>query len=52
VAFERGFVHVELPAPLAINIAGRVEVFRDEGGTTYAADGPRLVSSAGLLCGW
>ena len=37
VAFERGFVRVELPAPLAINLAGRVEVFRDEGSTTTPA---------------
>ena len=31
VAFERGYVQVELPAPLASNRPGRVEVFRDPG---------------------
>jgi predicted dehydrogenase len=33
VAFERGFVRVSLPAPVTNNLAGCVEVFRDEGGT-------------------
>ena len=33
VCFERGYVRVDLPAPLAINRPGRVEVLRDpEGG--------------------
>jgi len=32
VAFEHGYVRVDLPAPLAINRAGTVEVFRDSGG--------------------
>ncbi|HEU5078799.1 MAG TPA: Gfo/Idh/MocA family oxidoreductase [Opitutaceae bacterium] len=32
VAFERGYVQIDLPAPLAINRAGTVEVFRDLGG--------------------
>jgi predicted dehydrogenase len=31
VAFERGYVKLELPAPLAANRPGRVEVFRDPG---------------------
>jgi predicted dehydrogenase len=31
VAFERGYVKLELPAPLARNRAGRVEVLRDPG---------------------
>ena len=30
-AFERGYVRVELPAPLASNRAGRVEILRDPG---------------------
>ncbi len=34
VAFERGYVRVDLPAPLAINRAGTAEVFRDLGGET------------------
>jgi len=32
VAFERGYVRVDLPAPLAINRAGSAEVFCDLGG--------------------
>ncbi|HVU23027.1 MAG TPA: Gfo/Idh/MocA family oxidoreductase [Opitutus sp.] len=32
VAFERGYVRVDLPAPLAINRAGTAEVFCDLGG--------------------
>ncbi|MFO7957744.1 MAG: Gfo/Idh/MocA family oxidoreductase [Candidatus Brocadiia bacterium] len=29
VAFERGYVHLELPAPMALNRAGSVEVYQD-----------------------
>ncbi|MCC6731400.1 MAG: Gfo/Idh/MocA family oxidoreductase [Chthonomonadales bacterium] len=32
VAFERGYVRIDLPAPLASNRPGRVEVFKDPGG--------------------
>ncbi len=32
VAFERGYVKLELPAPLASNRPGRVTLFRDPGG--------------------
>jgi predicted dehydrogenase len=31
VCFERGYVRLELPAPLACNRPGRVEIFRDPG---------------------
>ena len=31
VAFERGYVKLELPAPLALHRPGRVEIFRDPG---------------------
>jgi predicted dehydrogenase len=31
VAFEKGYVKLDLPAPLATNRPGRVEVFRDPG---------------------
>lgn len=31
VAFERGYVKIDLPAPLASNRPGRVEIFRDPG---------------------
>lgn len=34
VAFERGYVKVRLPAPLAANRAGTLEVLRDPGGGT------------------
>jgi predicted dehydrogenase len=33
VAFERGYIKVDWPAPLAINRPGRVELFRDPGGS-------------------
>jgi predicted dehydrogenase len=29
VAFERGYVKIELPAPVALNRPGRVEILRD-----------------------
>ena len=32
VCFEKGYVKLELPAPLASNRAGRVEILRDPGG--------------------
>ena len=32
VTFERGYVRLDVPAPLASNRAGRVEIFRDAGG--------------------
>ena len=31
VAFEHGYVKIELPAPLASNVPGRLEVYRDPG---------------------
>jgi predicted dehydrogenase len=31
VAFEQGYIRLDLPAPLALNRPGRVEVFRDPG---------------------
>ncbi len=34
VAFERGYIKIELPAPLASNRPGRVELFRDPGNGT------------------
>ena len=43
VAFERGYVKLELPAPLASNRAGRVEIFRDPGeGKTPTTVVPQL----------
>ena len=32
VAFERGFVKIELPAPVALNRPGKVEIYKDPGG--------------------
>jgi predicted dehydrogenase len=32
VAFERGFVKIELPAPMARNRPGKVDIFKDPGG--------------------
>lgn len=32
VAFERGFVKLELPAPVAMNRPGKVEIYKDAGG--------------------
>ena len=31
VAFEHGYIKIELPAPLASNVPGRVEIYRDPG---------------------
>ena len=43
VAFERGYVKVELPAPLASNRPGRVEILRDAGnGATPTVTSPHL----------
>jgi predicted dehydrogenase len=42
VCFERGFVRLELPAPLAANRPGRVEIFRDPGDTSPQTVIPQL----------
>ena len=42
VAFERGYVKLELPAPLVINQAGTVEVYRDPGDTPPTRTSPQL----------
>jgi predicted dehydrogenase len=43
VAFEHGYVKLELPAPLASNRPGRVELFRDPGkGATPEVMAPQL----------
>ena len=31
ICFEKGYIRLDLPAPLAVNRAGRIEVFRDSG---------------------
>lgn len=42
VAFARGYVKLELPAPLAHNRPGRVEILRDPGGVTPTVTSPQL----------
>jgi len=43
VAFERGWVKIELPAPLASNRPGKVEIYKDPGGgVTPALSTPTL----------
>ena len=43
VCFEKGYVKLELPAPMASNRAGRVEIFRDPGdGTPPATTIPQM----------
>lgn len=43
VGFERGYVKIELPAPLAYNRPGRVEIFKDPGeGATPQSIVPQL----------
>jgi predicted dehydrogenase len=43
IAFERGFIKLDLPAPLAVNRSGRVTLFRDPGeGVEPSTSIPRL----------
>jgi len=43
IAFEHGYIKLELPAPLVSNLPGRVEVYRDPGnGTVPRLDVPVL----------
>jgi predicted dehydrogenase len=42
VAFGKGYVRIELPAPLAVNRPGRVEVLRDPGGRAPEVTTPHL----------
>jgi predicted dehydrogenase len=43
VAFEKGYVKIDLPAPVASNRPGRVEVYRDPGdGATPTLTVPTL----------
>ncbi len=42
VAFERGYVKLDLPAPVALNRPGRVEIFRDPGSRTPETVVPQL----------
>jgi len=50
VCFERGWVRLELPAPLTLNRAGRVEIFRDPGnGATPVTEIPQLPWAGAML---
>ena len=43
IAFEHGYIKLDLPAPLASNLPGRVELYRDPGrGTTPMLETPVL----------
>jgi predicted dehydrogenase len=42
VAFEHGYIKIELPAPVALNQAGRVEIFSDAKGQTPHTIVPQL----------
>ena len=43
VAFEKGYVKIELPAPVAVNRPGRVEILHDPGdGATPEVLSPHL----------
>lgn len=42
IAFEKGWIRIELPAPLAYNRPGRVEVYADPGGKTPLSTVPQL----------
>jgi predicted dehydrogenase len=42
VAFERGYVRLDLPPPLALNQAGRVVILRDPGGSEPLLIAPQL----------
>jgi len=42
VAFRHGYVRIDLPAPLALNRPGRVEILRDPGGKTPETIVPTL----------
>lgn len=42
VCFQRGYVKIELPAPLASNRPGRVEIFKDPGNVTPQTIIPQL----------
>ena len=42
VCFQKGYIRVDLPAPLASNRPGRVEILRDPGGVTPETVVPQL----------
>jgi len=42
ICFQKGYIKVDLPAPLASNRPGRVEILRDPGGVTPETTVPQL----------
>ena len=50
VCFEKGYVRVDLPTPLAINRAGTAEVFRDAGNGTFPASTFPVFPSKSAMC--
>ena len=50
VCFQKGWVKLELPAPLAINRAGRLEIFRDPGnGVVPKTEIPQMPWAGAML---
>lgn len=50
VCFQKGWLKLELPAPLTINRAGRLEIFRDPGnGVTPKTEIPQLPWAGAML---
>lgn len=50
-AFEHGYVKLELPAPMAFNRSGRVEILRDPGnGATPVVSSPQLPWEHAMRC--
>jgi predicted dehydrogenase len=50
VCFQKGWLRLELPAPLTINRAGRLEIFRDPGnGVTPKTEIPQLPWAGAML---
>jgi len=50
VCFQKGWIRLELPAPLTINRAGRVEIFRDPGnGVTPKTEIPQMPWAGAML---
>ena len=50
VCFQKGWIRLELPAPLTINRAGRLEIFRDPGnGVTPKTEIPQLPWAGAML---
>jgi predicted dehydrogenase len=46
VAFQKGYVILRLPAPLATNRCGSVEIYKDPGGGNPGAPGPQRIFPA------